>query len=590
MKDPKDQDATEVVATAAALEVEAEVIEVPAEDVVEVKADTPEAEEAPKEEATEAAPIELRTASKTLVLSSDVGVRNANLLPQKALAILDYYYNNIEPRSGVMSIVIREDGRPTDHVGIAFPWVYSYAINLKRIFERCVHHIEENNSKLELRAAIWLSLIEACMHETVHVAMAFSGEEEYEDYLKLKLEDGDAEEIMESDVKDICREKLLELAKTVDIEPPPIADMGWLGGLIMAYFIEHQDDKMVRRTQRLLESGVVYEDTDEEIYHKTLRDFVKNTLAPADEEGWDCAITHVNVQFDTDAGETVLVAAEPVVAAEATVAPANTATAVVAGAEAPAVGVQALFPAAAPETGAEDAAPENAIIQQMMAAGGAAVAPAPAAPLTPAVPLAPVAAEQVALNTQAMTPPLEIPAAKPPYADKPCNLDGEIVKACMQEVYLRCYHHLFTKCGWSQNPETSRFHFAEVNGAKFSVSIQDILTRFGAEGLVAQYETVDENNQTIVEDCQGYIRGFSFRNKNIPAFKLFLNVGGHKATRSIVPQNPEKQANNAYSRAAQEAQVGHAIAYIFNGEAAATAEWKDRCPAKIVNSQYMPQT
>lgn len=559
---------------------------------------------------------EVRVASDTLILSSGVGVRNAALLPQKALAILDFYYNNIDPRTGVMSIVIREDARPTDHIGMAFPWVYSYAINMQHIFDRCLHHISEENSNLELSNAIWLSLLEACLHETVHIGMAFGDEKQYDEYLALRAEDQEAtDDMVEGEVKGIARDKLLDLAKAVDIECPPIADMGLLGGLIMAHFIKHGDDKLVRRCQRLLESGVVYEDTAEETYHKTLRSFVKATLADENDEGWDESVAHVNMQWTDQAGNLQVAQAEPVVQTVLETAQPATAAAVVGN-------PQDMFTTGPVVAGVEDQAPENAIIQNLMSGGPAGtpeqvvaadtaqpvqsaamaalaaanptlpVMPASVMPptMTPAVSLAPAATAEVVANNAAMTPPVPTPVASPPYADKPCTLDGEVVKACMQEIYLRLYHHLFTKCGWAQNPQTGRFAFLEPDNAKFSVNISDILTRFGAEGLIAEYETVDGNGQTVSEVCQGYIRGMLFRNKGIPAFKLFLNVQGFRATRSIVPQNPDKMTNNAYSRAAQEAQVGHAIAYIFNGEADSKAEWKDRCPAKIMNSQYMPQT
>lgn len=545
-----------------------------------------------------------KEASKTLLLSSGIGIRNAAALPGKLIAILDYYYKNIDPRSGVMSIIARTDNYPIDSVGISFPWVYSFAVNLQRVFDRTRIKLEKSDSGMDLRTAIWVSLLDVCLHETVHIAMAFADEAEYAEYLAAK--DDELEAAMELTIKEIAREKLFDLAKVVDIEPPPIAEMGWIGGLIMAYFIEDQDNELVTKTQDMIEKGLVYLDQKDEnstIYHKTLRSFVRNHLVPAEVDtadwGDDDGVSLVNVSFTMQDGSVITQEAEPVETAVA-----ETADVVLATGDAVQAHAAAAVAAAAdfdPElvAGGEEEPVEEESGQDMEAVvrafgGTAPIAQSPAVqPATttqpvgdiPSLALPQTVVDQQTANAAATAAPVT-PTAAPPLPV--LNLDPQRMTNCLIEVYKTLYYTLFTSCGWHLDPQTQSYQFKDINAVKFSVDLSKIVEKYGCQGLLVEYTSVNQNDQDTTYNFEGYMSGFVFRDKALPAYQLTLNVNGQRVVRRLVPQNPNKITNNAYTKGAEQARGGNAIMYIFS-MADSSRPWGERCPAKIVNNEYHAQ-
>jgi len=542
-----------------------------------------------------------KTPSKTLMLSSGIALRGAALLPEKMIGILDWYFNNLDPRSGVMSIVIREDNYPKEHVGMAFPWAASMTINLQYLFERTAARLSEE-PRLNLVASCWHSLLEVLLHETAHIAMAFAAPEEHNEYLE--AQDAELEEAMEEMTKEIARDKLFDLAKSIDIEPPAIADMGALGAWIHAKFLAHSEDEaaMVKKTQKMLEDGLVYSDLSEDeedyTYHKTLRSFVRHALAPEGDEGWDDGANLIQVSYSLEDGSTEVSKAQPV--EEAPVIEAEPQTATATGG-----------PTFVPDDGGTedmDTTPDQTILEDQYQTTGfidpngnveMAVVPK-------AQPVASdVAGEQakpqdtmdsfqlpqqvVAAQTQAtanMAAPQQ-QVAPPPLKD--LGLSAEAIQGCMREVYMRLYATMFTRCGWSQNPTTGRFGFANLAENTKSIEIKDILDRYNAQGLIVSYLAPNENNQDTEYTVDGYVRGFVYHKTQIPAFQLTLNIGGNRVVRKLIAQNPNKITNNAYSKGAEMAGVGNAMAYVFSN-ADQGQPWHVRCPAKIVNNDYQIQT
>lgn len=541
---------------------------------------------------------EPKQASPTIMLSSGIAVRGAALLPQKLLGILDWYHNNQDPRSGVMSIVAREDGQPKGVVALSFPWSASYVLNLEHLWNRVVAKLEKE-PRLNLVAACWFHLIEACLHETVHIGMAFADPKEHAEYLATKTDEDEA--AMEEMVKEVAREKLFDLAKVVDIEPPAAADMGWLGGLIMTKFLGEPENEMVVKSQKMLEDGLVYSDLDSDaedyVYHRTLRSFIKHTLAPEDAE-WDDTANLVQVTYTLDTGETETVVAEPV--EEAPVVEAT-----------PAVGTgQPTFvQPTTDETVVEDTTPDHTLLaQQYETTSNGTVNPSQ--PVQQPAAVSPVASDvaggqaapsgvvdtfqlpntvvqQQQAAVENLTAPTQ-PMAPPPL--EKLDLSAEAIQGCMREIYMRLYSTMFTRCGWSQNPQTGRFHFASLAENFKAIDIKDILDRWNANGLIVSFLAPNGNNQDTDHECnEGFVCGFKYHKTQIPAFQLTLNIGGHRVVRKLIAQNPNKITNNAYTKGADMAGVGNAMAYIFS-EADQSQPWHVRCPAKIVNNDYQIQT
>lgn len=161
---------------------------------------------------------------------------------------------------------------------------------------------------------------------------------------------------------------------------------------------------------------------------------------------------------------------------------------------------------------------------------------------------------------------------------------------------MHLYNQLFLKCGWSQDPATGRYQFPNPYAITASWQVGNILQRWGCEGLIAEYTSYAEGMEitpttraSAQYTCDGFVRGFVYGDKNLPAFELFLNINGDRVKRRLIPQNPNKIVNNAYTKGAEQAAAGNAVMYIFS-EATSDRPWHERCPAKIENKQYKEQT
>lgn len=571
-------------------------------------------------EATKATAKLAPAVRKPHIMNCGIAVSGAEFLPPKMLAIMDYFYSKMRPDTGVVAIIIRNDGRPTGDLGKAYPWAYSITLNVPFHLDRVWAKLSKKDFGLNLKDAVWLALLETWLHETIHVEMAHSDEEWFEAFVAA----GDEKDIAETEkvVKEIAREMLIELARTVDIEGPAISDMGALAGVLMEKFMKQKDSDLIKRSEIMLEQGLVYKDETDKgktVYHKTIRSFVRNCLVPSgNDEDWD-NVNLVKLSFQMENGETVEAQAEAVInAADALGMPAPGTSSddveedvspdmeAVAQAFGEAVGEQiagaaVVAPAVAPHAEIPGVVPVNAagqaavnaqaapIVQPVVSdvAGGHVAAPAAEEFQLPAHIAAPT---QTVANNMAPQPQAQ-PTTELPKLEIPV----EKIKGCLQEVYQRLYNNMFLKCGWSVNPQTGRYHFPQPYAITASWQLSDILTRWGCDGLIVEYTSYAEGQQVTAQTkaqtrytFDGNVRGFVYGEKNLPAIELFLNIGGHRIMRRLIPQNPDKVVNNAYTKGAEMAGAGNAILYVFT-DATQDRPWKERCVAKIVNKEYQEQ-
>jgi hypothetical protein len=139
-----------------------------------------------------------------------------------------------------------------------------------------------------------------------------------------------------------------------------------------------------------------------------------------------------------------------------------------------------------------------------------------------------------------------------------------VITQALQTIYQRLYHHIFTKCGRQLNSDVG---FANPQAVLTAVQIGDVIQRFGAENLVMEFDTLNATGQYSTEKVSGYIRGTIMKKTQLPAYDLFLNIGTRRIARRLVPQNPAKMKNNAYTPSAQEARIGHAVMWIIDRDA-----------------------
>lgn len=533
--------------------------------------------------ATQEVKVESKAASQTVLLTGDVVVRGAELVPEKLLGFIDYILQQHD--NGVSAIMFRADGQPLGKMGMATPLTGSCVVNLKHIFNRTCDLVESEGTFLNLQAALWLAVMDTTLHEIHHVAYAFTDPHEYDMYLSLEGEEKEkAHKALEKMCEEESAQMIVDAAKHIDIELPSVGEFGFFGVEMMKLFTDKElmkDAKWLRRGSRQIEQGIVYEDREEEVYLKSMREYVRTTIAPhvdkEESEDWEQPVSLINVRTEQEDGTVAVDKAQPV--AEAQVPESAAAVQTTTPAALPAGDQKMIFVGAGMEADPVDDAPDAAIVSQYTDAGYDAYVP-------------PEHIQQEMAKTAAAAAG-PAPQEAPKQFDNPVHISPEQVAEILQSVYMRLYSHLFGKCGWSQNPTNGHFHFANPTAVLISVPISDLIEQKYPEaaGLLAEYETVSAQGQDgHLEPCQGYVRGFVYRNKNLPAYKLHFNIGGVRVVRTLVPQNPEKlNAQNAYSRPAQEAQIGHARAWIMDALLPYNAQWSEKCKAEIVNNQYMPK-
>jgi hypothetical protein len=118
------------------------------------------------------------------------------------------------------------------------------------------------------------------------------------------------------------------------------------------------------------------------------------------------------------------------------------------------------------------------------------------------------------------------------------------------------------------------------------VNIQSVLTQYGADNFIMEYDTLDAEGKYAAEMCQGMIRGRTTSKQGLPSYSLYLNVNGQRIKRSFIPQNPEKMTNNAYTKSADEAAGGHMIVWVFKDEVADGAPFSEKCAVTIKDNVY----
>jgi hypothetical protein len=527
---------------------------------------------------------------------TETTVFNTELLGNK-LAALICEMIDLDIDHDVLSVVIRADGYPAEGDDMVFSMAYadtqSIAINLKRCWDNACEVAAGGEVSMSLLHVYWTNVLIAVGHEIDHINVARQDRDGYE-ALRSTPEGYKA---LEEAANIHAKYLLLQLALKYDVEMPAPADLGWAGVQWMALNTgEEKGEEWVENARLMLETGVVYDDGEHEIL--TYREIIKRKYDAEGKYEWEQPTTSVNMTATVD-GEKVEIQAEPV--AQPEVAPAEKEVVIEQQPQQMSLFVGAVADGEyddSPEEMPEDAAEavlsgENAdtvVTGHLYEAAEAATATAPLAAagpaLAPSVELpAPVAAiqAQYAAHTAAANAPKETPTTYPPN-----NLSPETMGAVMENVWKTLYHHVFTKCGWQQDPQTGHFFFASPANVLEPVRIDHIIKYFGAENFIMEYDTEGAPGSPVAETtANGTVRGHLSKAIGLPMYTLYLNIGGRRVKRSLLPQNPQKRnASNAYSNPAIEAQGGNCIAWISRGEAPFNASFKEKYVAKIRNNGY----
>jgi hypothetical protein len=533
----------------------------------------------------------------------------AELIGEKLMGlVIEILANHAD--ASVACIEFRNDNYPADADGPVFAMAYadthSFAVNLEQCWHSACVDASKGEEPLGFLGMLWINVLSAVGHELDHLDIAGIDRVEYE---KMRVDDKLVIALEES-AAETAKTEILRLARVVDTEIPAAEGLGWFGIKLMGLFTTDstKDLDWVLKLQKDMENGIVYNDGEDRQCF-TFRDFIKKAHDPEGKTGnWEQPTTAVNLSAELETGEIITAQAEPVEEVKVEVIPVAEAAEVVAAEEVP----QTMFVGAGTTVG--DEGPDVVMADGVDAAGAPTIVmaaePTAMEALAAANPTLP-AADTVAAQATAVAAPdtgiTEVPlpttvvaaqaANTPPaqatpattYEQHPCTLDLAIAPQVMESLWKTLYHHIFTKCGWQQDPTTGKFFFSNAAGVLEFVSIQHIIDSHGAQNFVMECDgqsAVGASHEGI--NCTtGMVKGFVSSDKGLPCYNIYLNINGQRIKRSFIPQNPEKMnASNAYSPPALEAQQGHMIAWIMKGEVADGADFKVKCAVKMRDNAY----
>jgi hypothetical protein len=526
-----------------------------------------------------------------ILTKSGVMIVGEELLGDKLLGIMCAAIAR-DDLHGLSNLTIRDDNFPIEDAAPVFGMAYadtnSVAINLEHCWHRACKKAADGDVNLSFMGILWVNLLSTLAHELDHLNVANNDRELYE---TMRLtEDGLKE--LEDSAQGAGEPMMIELAKLYDIEPPSAGDFGWFSAKFMELFSNEgtKDLEWVIKARKDLEAGIFYAEPENNIELKTFREFVKVGFDnDGHSDGWDQPTSAVNLTAYLDNDVVEEFKAEPVVEAVAE-------TVVLETADTPVEAVAMAANAAGMFVGAGEVAEPDVVLENNQALQDVVIqklmdSPNPQ-PITPAVvdnstevPLPAAVAAQAATTTAAAA------TATPPAQETPTtytlhNIAPEVQAAVMQSVWKLLYHHVFTKCGWQQNPQTGRFMFTNAAAVLEGVNIQSILTQYGADNFIMEYDTLDAEGKYAAEMCQGMIRGRTTSKQGLPSYALYLNINGQRIKRSFIPQNPEKMTNNAYTKSADEAAGGHMIVWVFKDEVPDSAPFSQKCAVTIKDNVY----
>lgn len=504
----------------------------------------------------------------------------------------------------VMSIVFRADGNPVTPElkriwGVSHADTQSIAVNLKKHFDASLETCIELEPTCSIRSSLWHEIITTIAHEIHHVATI----QAVSDATRAVWTEEDTKD-EEASAKEWAGNTLLELATSdLDMEPPSLDEEPLFQMLFMAANLERLADKNLPEAITaawdnqllMLSNGWSWHHPESGTTCKSFVDWVSVEEAGEAEE---TLIESNKVEIiNKDTGEV----SEPLVADAFSIIPVSAAVV-----KKEAIGP---FPEEKPKEEVEVTAQtvksevvEDVTVKTMFAGltattgqtnmfGNIGEAEQSAMDIAEAMDMDEFDADERVEGTYddydespATIPPTATPApetvgesaaseavpepAPAPEPEVRQAFDPNAVAATVHAVYLRCLNHLFQKCvplnGIFQNP-----------GAVYEpINISDI----PGHEIFCGCDTILQNGQFQKRaDRPGWVKGTIFNTSKLPAYHLYLNVGGIIMERRLVPQNANKT-----SKPAAEARAGNNIAWIID------AGPDGKFQMKYVNGQLSP--
>jgi len=574
--------------------------------------------------------MENQTVQEVAVEAINVKIVGHELISKKLFDVVMHLLlaNEVQSYGDCIRIIRFNVNEPDSYGGFDYE-SKEVNINLKKHFDFASNLIIEDEalSRLSLRAHIWFGLLTTVVHEILHAVSFAIDPDTVINFTREELEDN---------IKEETARQLSILIRDYDTEPPLMDDDPFFSPLYMEFYIKKIKDNAEQwaiNQNELHRTSLIWKHN--EATEASFRKWYRISYDFADESEWDKDPAPLLAAEVED--EVILVVNDPIITPEVINLPAAPIDQTVLTPSVEIVetltmeldpeSLAALYNAEEPidipegdysvetiHTEMPTPAPTTVVVQPTVAP---TPAPAPVQqplPITTALPPKQeittvckscsttlsanvkfcsncgtstvetpkpvIEPTPQAVNQPAMTYPQHAPQAQMPNNLPNYNLTAEQIRACVGDIIVRCYQHIYSKCGFrpGQNPQFAPEHrqaIAEPVSVLGIPCIDKILIAMDAiDAMTGRY-------QKQVPVVNGMIRGKTTKNMGLPSYTLYLNFNGHMVKRLILPQNQWKDnGQGGYSQPAIRAQQGAMILWMMDGDDSVPGQkWK----AKIEN-------
>jgi len=501
-------------------------------------------------------PIFINTPSATVcVYGHDLLSKRYLELLAECLTLEEFDVTKGERDHGVRVVIFRDDNRPKEDgrplMANCCPDAGAISINLLQTFTTAMEEALDT-PEFSIVALFHRCMMLNFLHEIVHM----------ERLSNVGVpDDPEKREEEEKLASEWAYDKLVELAKTIDVEAPHPSESPFLAAQLLEMLPDDGSDKIVKQQRFMVENGITYmlpEDGDDpELKFHTFKEVIRVMT------GWNEEDTSWDAETILPAGQEAPIAST-IRELQHSVVPADIDDAAIEAAVGNALEI--------PEI---DADPNlgnfGAVFTPAEPNPNTPMFTAPTNPAAPAV-AAPTVAPQAAVATQ----------VTPQVANLPNNgLSQEQVVAIMQEVYMKLYLHIMNNC---ERLMDSAIGFQKPE----NVHLQAVPLNDQEKSVVFKMDCLDENGRW----CPGAstangVRGQIMKQTRLPAYKIYFNLGGREYCRLLLPQNPDKRhSNGELKETALQARAGSAMMYIMEGNDAVKQAGGKLFHGKIIDGVY----
>lgn len=444
--------------------------------------------------------------------------------------------------------IVDEEGNKA--YAMFFPDPKAIVVSLSRIWDNSIEEALSEEKHVSVVCAIHHNLLFHIFHDIHHAASHAAGVDIF-----------DETENEEDKASDWANNKIVELAKIVNIEPI-WQDEPWFSPLIKEFFLnidKDEKDPKALQAKEMIENGMFVLDKEEgkdDLIISSFREFIK--LLNGDPDGWDGQVLTKNFLNETVGSDSTAIKTESV----PDPLPQNTID------DPPWVENEGvMFGGEAIKT------TDHPATMVATAFGGNPVVTNQSAPILTEQPV-----QQASVPTQqaqafpAFSSADELFQRRIKFqAETSVILPGTTdVTKIIHKVFMMCYQHIFTNCGILINSDVA------FQNPQFVLSNPvDLNIIPGAKELIIGADINDPESgvfQVKVPLINGLLFGNIKKNTMLPGYTLHINDGGVYSTRALIPQNPAKTS----STTAVRARAGNAIMWIIDGAKAYDdgAKWK----------------